>query len=409
MPRSEISNPFETFGLDVEVLDVHQGPVIFRWIVKLGAGVSLEEVTSCLDSISQLSGDENGYVVSDTNNGIVTLDIPRKPRLGSSFWTELEDYRAELTRPLSVFMGRNIDNDLVTADLAEMPHLLVAGNANHSGKAQFIHGVLCSILERMDPHYVRVLLIDSPPRKFDAYSQIPHHIRPIVTDHHEAMVALKRVADEVDGRNHMFGDHGVQNIAEFNQGIKNETIDHYPLPLLLVVISELSRLMAADKETLESEIRRISAAGDTAGVHLLVATRDASEDVLTPAIKECFPSRLALTMRDKTASEATVGSGGAENLLGQGDALFLPRGASKPVRVQGVLTEIDDIEIATGHWSGVEAEENDVAVDLSLLERVRQTTESADNFSTYMVEKTFNVDYLTAVAAIKSLSLQVDA
>ena len=403
MDKSTLKDIFKQFKLDAEVVGIRQGPAVERYEIKLGDGVRLKALESLLDDIGRLTGEENVSLISPLGKGLVGLEFPRKDREMSSFWVELEENRDDLTAPLSVFMGRDMDNKLVTADLSKMPHLLVAG-ATGSGKSVFINTVLCSILERMDPAYVRMVLIDPKQVELKPYESVPHLVRPIVTDPHEAGNALKQVVDEMDGRYELLAEYGVRNIAEFNAGVQAGKIDHDELPLWLVVIDELADLMMVAKREVESHIVRITQLARAAGIHLIVATQRPSVDVITGLIKANMPSRLAFAVSSKTDSRVILDQMGAEALTGKGDSLFMPQGSRNPIRIQGPFTEPEDIQIAVGIWKGVKADEDTVVLNPLLVNAVRETVNTVKYISTYMVERMFDVDYKTAKAIVKEIT-----
>jgi DNA segregation ATPase FtsK/SpoIIIE, S-DNA-T family len=403
MDKSTLEDIFKQFKLEAEVVGIRQGPAVERYEIKLGDGVRLKSLESLLDDISRLTGEENVNLISPLSRGLVGLEFPRKQRQTLYFWEELEDNRDDLTAPLSVFMGRDMDNKLVTADLSKMPHLLVAG-ATGSGKSVFINTVLCSILERMDPAYVRMVLIDPKQVELKPYESIPHLVRPIVTDPHEAGNALKYVVDEMDGRYELLAKHGVRNIAEFNAGVKAGKIDHDELPLWLVVIDELADLMMVAKREVESHIVRITQLARAAGIHLIVATQRPSVDVITGLIKANMPSRLAFAVSSKTDSRVILDQMGAEALTGMGDSLFVPQGAKSPIRLQALYTEPDDVQMAVGFWDGVKPEEDAIVLNPLLVNAVRETVNTVKYISTYMVERMFDVDYKTAQAIVKEIT-----
>ena len=403
MEKITLENVFAEFGLDAEVVGVRQGPSIERYEIRLGSGVKLKALETLIEDIRRLTGEENISLVSPIGKGLVGLEFPRKQRKTVWYDSVFDDFEELLDAPLSTIIGVDMDYNPVIADLSKMPHLLVAG-ATGSGKSVFINTVLCSIIDRMPPEEVRMVLIDPKQVELNVYAGLPHLVRPIVTDPVEAGNALKAVVDEMDGRYELLSKYGVRNIAEFNAGVNSGKIDHDLLPLWLVVIDELADLMMVAKREVESHIVRITQLARAAGIHLIVATQRPSVDVITGLIKANMPSRLSFAVSSKTDSRVVLDQMGAEALTGMGDSLFVPQGARKPIRVQGAFIASQFVEERVAYWNGYVLEEDEVELNPLMVQAVRETAESVQFISAFMVERLFDVDYKTAMAIVKEIT-----
>ena len=248
---------------------------------------------------------------------------------------------------LQIALGRDITGEAVLAELNKMPHLLVAG-ATGSGKSVCINGIITSILMRAKPHEVKMMMVDPKMVELNVYNGIPHLLAPVVTDAKKASQALKKVVSEMERRYDLFSHSGTRNIEGYNDHVKKhnaETGEKQPLlPYIVVIVDELADLMMVASNDVEDSITRLAQMARAAGIHLIIATQRPSVDVITGVIKANIPSRIAFAVSSQTDSRTILDSGGAEKLLGRGDMLFLPVGASKPVRVQGAFLSDEEVE-----------------------------------------------------------------
>jgi S-DNA-T family DNA segregation ATPase FtsK/SpoIIIE len=244
-------------------------------------------------------------------------------------------------------LGRDISGDAVLAEMNKMPHLLVAGSTG-SGKSVCINGIITSILMRAKPHEVKMMMIDPKMVELNVYNGIPHLLAPVVTDPKKASQALKKVVNEMERRYELFSHTGTRNIEGYNEYIRRSNLEegtkNPEFPYIVVIVDELADLMMVASSDVEDSITRLSQMARAAGIHLIIATQRPSVDVITGVIKANIPSRIAFSVSSQTDSRTILDMGGAEKLLGRGDMLFLPVGASKPVRVQGAFLSDEEVE-----------------------------------------------------------------
>ena len=400
MDKNTLNDIFAQYKVAAKVVGVRQGPAVSRYEVELGRGAKLNDIKSIMGDIARIVGDEHIQLISPLDKGLVGIDIPRDERefveFGEIFDEEI------LIAPLSTPIGKDMDGDIVTADLSKMPHLLVAG-ATGSGKSVFINTVICSAVAKNTPQELRLVLIDPKQVELSVYAGLPHLARPIVTDPAVAGETLRDVVDEMDSRYALMARHGVRNLAEFNAGVDNGMIKHDKLPLWLIIIDELADLMMVARKEVESSIVRITQLARAAGMHLIVATQRPSVDVITGLIKANMPSRLAFAVASKTDSRVILDQMGAEMLTGMGDSLFMAQGSRKPVRVQGAFISSEEIEKIVSAWETFVWTEPEVKVSPELIRRVQMTADNMQYVSIPMIESLFSLSHKEAKAVFKSL------
>ena len=400
MDKNLLNDIFSQYKVAAKVVGVRQGPAVSRYEVELGRGAKLNDIKSIMGDIARIVGDEHIQLISPLDKGLVGIDIPRDERefvkFGDIFDEEI------LPAPLSTPIGKDMDGDIVTADLSKMPHLLVAG-ATGSGKSVFINTVICSAIAKNTPEELRMVLIDPKQVELSVYAGLPHLARPIVTDPGIAGEALRDVVEEMDSRYGLLSRYGVRNIGEFNAGVDAGTIKHDRLPLFLVIIDELADLMMVARREVEGSIVRITQLARAAGIHLIVATQRPSVDVITGLIKANMPSRLAFAVSSKTDSRVILDQMGAEALTGMGDSLFIAQGSRKPVRVQGSFISSEEIEQIVSAWGEYVAPQEVIEVSPSLVSTVQRTANNMHFVSIPMIQEMFSLDYKQAKAVFKKL------
>ena len=337
-------NTLKDFGISTRLSDITCGPAVTRYELEPSPGVKISRITGLADDISlRLATSGVRIEAPIPNKAAVGIEVPNKARRTVCLRSLLDtnEFRSAKGK-LTVALGQDIEGNAVLADLAKMPHLLIAGTTG-SGKSVCTNSMIQSVLFRSGPEEVKLILIDPKKVEFGVYNGIPHLLVPVVTDPRKAAGALSWAVNEMLKRYQMFSDSGVRDITSYNDLARSKE-GMKPLPLILIVIDELADLMMAAANEVEDSICRLAQMARAAGMHMVIATQRPSVDVITGLIKANIPSRLALTVASAVDSRTILDAGGAERLLGYGDMLFMPVGLSKPRRVQGCFVTNREIE-----------------------------------------------------------------
>lgn len=345
-----LQSTFKSFGVKVIIKKAILGPTITRYEVQPAVGVKVSRIVNLADDLAlALAAKDIRIEAPIPGKPFIGIEVPNRATSVVSFKDVMEHQDAKAKKdPMDVPLGKDVTGSTISANLAKMPHLLIAGSTG-SGKSVAINTILASILMKARPEEVKLVLIDPKMVELSVYNGVPHLLIPVVTDAKLAANALRKVVKEMERRYKLFASGGVRNMKEYNQKVAENNQDKTKpamkrLPYILVVVDELSDLMMVGGHDVEGAIVRLGQMARAAGIHMILATQRPSVDVITGLIKANVPSRISFAVSSGVDSRTILDQTGAEKLLGRGDMLYMPIGASKPERVQGAYIASDEVE-----------------------------------------------------------------
>jgi DNA segregation ATPase FtsK/SpoIIIE, S-DNA-T family len=344
------------FGVDGQVTQINPGPVVTTFEFKPEAGVKVARITGLADDLCLAMAAESILIERMPGKSTVGIQVPNHER--ETIWlrdvVECESFAQSKSR-LAIALGKDINGRIVTADLASMPHVLIAGSTG-SGKSVAINAMIMSVLFKSTPEQVRMILVDPKRVELGMYEGIPHLFTPIITEAKLAANALRNAVREMERRLKLLAANHVRNIDQFNKLFDHgseylfEDVNQEPLPYIIIIIDELADLMMLDRANVEESITRLAQMARAVGIHLVLATQRPSVDVITGLIKANVPTRMSFRLATKVDSRTIIDSNGAESLLGRGDMLYLPPGTSRVQRVHAPFVTEKEISAVTAFW-----------------------------------------------------------
>jgi S-DNA-T family DNA segregation ATPase FtsK/SpoIIIE len=412
-----LEDTLSSFGVEAKVVQVSKGPAITRFELQPSPGVKVSRIVNLADDIAlNLAASQVRIVAPIPGKAAVGIEVPNKTTALVGLRELIESKEFEETgSKLKFALGQDISGLPIIADLQKMPHLLIAG-ATGSGKSVCINTIITSILYTAKPDEVKFLMIDPKVVELNIYNGIPHLILPVVTDPKKAAIALNWAVNEMTERYKRFAEVGVRDIKGFNKK-QEEAGNKKPMPQIVVIIDELADLMIVAPNAVEDAICRLAQMARAAGIHLIVATQRPSVDVITGVIKANIPSRIAFAVSSQVDSRTILDIGGAEKLLGKGDMLYNPVGASKPQRVQGAFISDEEVESVTQYVKGQFEEifyDDDILEDMTLEQKEEDDSDAiikeaiqfvidTQKASASLLQRRFRIGYNRAARLIDEL------
>ena len=410
------------YGVNAKLVQIHIGPSVTKFEIKPELGVRVSKISNLANDIKMaLAATDLRIEAPIPGKSAVGIEIPNVEKTPVQMKELMQSIPKEFdSKKLLFCLGNDLTGDNVYGELNRMPHLLIAG-ATGSGKSVCVNSIICSLLLRTKPDEVKMILIDPKKVEFTPYNDVPHLLAPVITDGDLANKGLKVVVEMMDHRYDLFGNLGVRNIQAYNEYVLNHPDEHLkPLPRLVVIIDELADLMLVAAKEVEASIQRITQLARAAGIHLVVATQRPSVDVITGVIKANIPSRIAFAVSQAVDSRTILDQAGAEQLLGNGDMLYLPNGETSPKRIQGVYIKDEEVNrICEYVKSQAKPHYDDAFIQLKdlqnmgkevasecadpLYEEVKRFVITSRRASTSLIQRKFSIGYARAARLIDVL------
>ncbi|ARK30946.1 FtsK/SpoIIIE family DNA translocase [Halalkalibacter krulwichiae] len=419
----KLEETLESFGVKARVSKVHLGPAVTKYEVNPSVGVKVSKIVNLADDLAlALAAKDIRIEAPIPGKSAIGIEVPNQEVAIVTLREVLDSPEAEKDENvLSVGLGRDISGEPVLAHLNKMPHLLVAG-ATGSGKSVCINGIITSILLKAKPHEVKLMMIDPKMVELTIYNGIPHLLTPVVTEPKKASQALKKVVAEMERRYDLFSHSGTRNIEGYNELVKRQNEEEEAkqplLPYIVVIVDELADLMMVASGDVEDSIARLAQMARAAGIHMIIATQRPSVDVITGVIKANIPSRIAFGVSSQIDSRTILDSGGAEKLLGRGDMLYMPVGATKPTRIQGAFLSDGEVEEVVNFAISQQkaqyqeemapSEENVVTdkVEDELYDAAVELVTEMNTASVSMLQRRFRIGYTRAARLIDEMEVR---
>ena len=412
-----LTETLKSFGVQAELKNIILGPAVTKYELHPAIGVKVSKFVSLADDLAlALAAKDIRIEAPIPGKALVGIEVPNQKVATVSFKELMAEFRETDFSPLEVPLGRDISNGLVTADLAKMPHLLIAGSTG-SGKSVAINVILTSLLMNCLPEQVKLVLIDPKKVELGMYHDLPHLLTPVVTEPRKAAVTLEKVVAKMQQRYEIFAQTGQRNLTGYNKMAAKDPANYEQMPYIVVVVDELADLMMTTGNEVEAAITRIAQMGRAAGIHLILATQRPSVDVITGIIKANVPSRIAFAVSSGTDSRTIIDQVGAEKLLGRGDMLYLPMGQNKPSRVQGAYIYDEDVQNVVDFIKAQAEVTYDQALEVSeselktpddngtdeLFDEVVAFITQEQKCSTSLVQRHFRIGYNRAANLVEEL------
>ena len=418
---AKLQKTLYSFGVTAKVENVSVGPAITRYELKPAEGVRVSKIANLADDIAlNLAAESIRIEAPIPGKQAVGIEIPNKENEIVHLRDILESDKFENAKSkLTMALGKDVAGECVVADIAKMPHVLIAGSTG-SGKSVCINTLISSLIYKAKPSEVKLVMVDPKIVELSVYNGIPHLLIPVVTDPKQAAGALAWAVQEMENRYNLFASKGVRDLKGYNETIENNSDEENgTLPQIVIIIDELADLMMVAAKDVEDSICRLAQKARAAGMHLVIATQRPSVDVITGLIKANVPSRIAFAVSSQVDSRTILDMAGAEKLLGKGDMLFYPAGASKPTRIQGAFIDDKEVEkivdfiksngtatysdeilesIEKANTNEKEVKDSDISDDENdpLLDEAIKTVIETQQASTSFIQRRFKVGYARA-------------